>query len=94
MEIIITKTFEDLGTTYQVGTRHHVATSVAERYIQHKVAERYKYKSVAERLSSEEAERARLNAAQKCGRPLTDAERAAILGPLQGSSAERIFCPA
>jgi hypothetical protein len=44
-----------------VGTRHHVATSVAERYIQHKVAERYKYKSVAERLSSEEAERARLN---------------------------------
>jgi hypothetical protein len=61
MEIIITKTFDDLGTTYQVGTRHHVATSVAERYIQHKVAERYKYKSVAERLSSEEAERARLN---------------------------------
>jgi hypothetical protein len=61
MEIIITKTFEDLGTTYQVDTRHHVATSVAERYIQHKVAERYKYKSVAERLSSEEAERARLN---------------------------------
>ena len=61
MEIIITKTFDDLGTTYQVGTRHHVATSVAERYIQHKVADRYKYKSVAERLSSEEAERARLN---------------------------------
>jgi hypothetical protein len=61
MEIIITKTFEDLGTTYQVGTRHHVATSVAERYIQHKVADRYKYKSVAERLCSEEAERARLN---------------------------------
>jgi len=59
MEIIITKTFDDLGTTYQVGTRHHVATSVAERYIQHKVADRYKYKSVAERLSSEEAERQR-----------------------------------
>ena len=59
MEIIVTKTFEDLGTTYEVGTRHHVATSVAERYIQHKVADRYKYKSVAERLSSEEAERQR-----------------------------------
>lgn len=33
-------------------------------------------------------------AAQKCGRPLTDAERAAVLGPVQGSSAERVFCPA
>jgi hypothetical protein len=33
-------------------------------------------------------------AAQKCGRPLTDAERAADLGPVQGSSAERVFCPA
>jgi len=29
-------------------------------------------------------------AAQKCGRPLTDAERAAVLGPLEGSTASRV----
>ena len=34
------------------------------------------------------------DAAQKCGRPLTDAERAVVLGAVQGSSAERVFCPA
>jgi hypothetical protein len=29
-------------------------------------------------------------AAQKCGRPLTDAERAAVLGPLQGSGQQKV----
>jgi hypothetical protein len=31
-------------------------------------------------------------AAQKCGRPLSDAERATVLGPLQGSTSEKIRC--
>jgi len=40
MHIQITKTFEDLGTTYQAGQEIHVPESLGERYIFSKVAAR------------------------------------------------------
>lgn len=61
MFITITKNFEHLGTTYQLGQLLDVENSVGADFIQHKCAEHAKFKSAAERLAAREAERARLN---------------------------------